>query len=76
MSIKKVLKIAGICGIVYAASEVSFQYGKGFMLRQMEKHDLTAEETRILIKESINVMPIKQRINLNIIKFAAAPDDK
>ena len=70
MNVKKVLKIAGICGGVYALNNLSFQLGKGYILGIMERDD-TANNMLELLDTHGKYLPIAKRINAKIICFAA-----
>lgn len=70
MNVKKALKIAGICGGVYALTNLSFQFGKGYILGIMEKDD-TANDMLELLDTYSKHLPIARRINAKIICFTA-----
>ena len=70
MNVKKALKIAGICGGVYALTNLSFQFGKGYILGIMEKDD-TANDMLELLDTYGKHLPIARRINVKFICFAA-----
>ena len=70
MNVKKALKIAGICGGVYALTNLSFQVGKGYILGIMEK-DYTANDMLELLDTYSKHLSIARRINAKIICFTA-----
>lgn len=70
MNVKKVLKIAGICGGVYALTNLSFQLGKGYILGIMEKDD-TANNMLELLDIYGKHLSIAKRINAKIVCFTA-----
>ena len=70
MNVKKVLKIAGICGGVYVLTNLSYQLGKGRILGIMERDD-TENDILELLDTHGKHLPIAERINAKIICFAA-----
>ena len=70
MNYKKALKIAGICGGIYALTNLSFQFGKGCILGIMKRDD-TANNMLELLDTYGKYLPIAGRINAKIICFVA-----
>ena len=73
MNIKTILKFAAVGGGLYALSNVSFQYGKGFMLRKLKEYDITVEEAIDIAKEDAKNETLGKRINNKIIEVTAKP---
>lgn len=63
MNVEKLLKIVGIGGLCYGALNATFQYGKGCMLRNMKKNDLTVDDMYSIIKTNKHTLPLSKQIN-------------
>ena len=70
MNVKKALKIAGICGGIYALTDLSFQLGKGYILGIMEENE-TANDVLELFDAYDEHLSIAKRINGKIIYFTS-----
>ena len=70
MNYKKALKIAGICGGIYALTNLSFQFGKGRILGLMKENE-TANDVLKLLDTYDKHLSIAKRINSKIICFTA-----
>ena len=71
MNFKKMLKNVAIISGVYALSNASFQYGKGFFLKYMKDHNSTLDEMIDIVKEGTKNNLFDNKINYKIIEFAA-----
>ena len=70
MNYKKALKIVGICGGIYALTNLSFQLGKGYILGIMEENE-TANDVLELFDICGKHLSIAKRINAKIVCFTA-----
>ena len=71
MKLKKIIKTTLIGAGAYLLLDAGFQMGKGYMLKTMEKHNLTVDKAKEVVDFGIDESKGLEKLRFNIIKTSS-----